>query len=236
MKNKILSFFSTVVLGCVPFFSAHADVEYDTADPIYLEASGDFLSRSSIDIGDSVMRLQQIFSYGINGRMAFSADIKYQQDFNGTEDGFSNIGLGMVYRLSNEDNIMSDTMFGVSFGGNKNVRSPEFADTVYYAGMRIGRKWDIITLAGTIKTSWIFDEINGMAYIDLIPEMYVRLSSNWMSGLGFDIRKSTNPNFDQEWLNFKLVRRYGRTQYVGNVDYEFEHGEYVFGAKINVLF
>jgi hypothetical protein len=116
------------------------------------------------------------------------------------------------------------------------VRTPDFADTIYHAGIRIGRQWSGFTLAGTVKTSWIFNETRGMAYIDIIPEAYARLAENWMVGLDFDIRKSTNPGFDQEWIGFKLVRQYGRTQYVGRVDYEFESDDWRFGAKLNILF
>lgn len=225
-----------MTLCFMPFLTAHADVEYDTADPMFIEKTGDFLSKSGLYFNDSIMRLSQTFSYGVTDKLSLSADMKYQQDLNGTEDGFSNIGLGTVYRLSNEDNVISDALFGVNFGGNKKIRSPEFADTIYYAGMRIGRRWSAVTLAGTLKTSWIFDEVSGMAYIDLIPEMYLRVSQNWMTGIGFDIKKSTNPSFDQEWANFKLVRKYGRTQYVGHLDYEFSSSEYQFGVKVNVLF
>ena len=34
----------------------------------------------------------------------------------------------------------------------------------------------------------------------------------------------------------KLVRQYGRTQYVGHVDYEFESDDAQVGFKINILF
>lgn len=238
MKNRILNFCSIIVLSCVPFTAAVAGADSDTENPIFLESSGDFLSRSGLSISDNIARLSQMFSYGINGKFSLAADIKYQQDFNGTDDGFSNIGLGTVYRLSgsSESEAVSDALFGVNFGGSSKVRNPEFANTVYYAGMRVGRQWSAFTIAGTVKTSWIFDEVYGMAYIDLIPEMYVRFNQNWMTGLGFDIRKSTDPDFDQQWLNFKLVRKYGRTQYVGHVDYEFASSEYKFGANINILF
>ncbi len=75
-----------------------------------------------------------------------------------------------------------------------------------------------------------------MAYIDIIPEIYIRFSENWMAGVGFDWRKSTNPNYDDQILNFNLVRRFGRTQYIGHVNYEFENRDLQFGLKLNILF
>lgn len=240
MKNKILSILSVMAIVFLPCASVHANsqgIAYDTSDPMFLTRSGDFLSNSSLSFSGDYMRLMQRFSYGLNDKLSLAADIRYQEDFNGNEDGFSNIGLDGTYRLSDSSSkIITDALFGIKFGGSKKVREPEFADTVYHAGIRVGRQWSRFTLAGTVKTSWIFDEDPGMAYIDLIPEAYVRLTGSWMTGLGFNLRKSTNPNFDQEWINFKLVRQYGRTQYVGHVDYEFEEDDWQFGIKVNILF
>lgn len=237
MKRKILSVFSLMMVGVLPCAGANANVAYDTSDPTYITKSGDILSNSSLSLSDDIFRIAQKITYGVNDKLALSADIKYQQDFNGHEDGFSNIGLSGVYRLSdNSSKITTDALFGISFGGSKKVREPEFADTIYHAGVRIGRQWSKFTLAGTIKTSWIFDEDSGMAYIDFIPEAYFRLTDSWMTGAGLDFRKSTNPNFDQEWINFKLVKQYGRTQYVGHIDYEFESDDWLIGAKVNILF
>ena len=46
----------------------------------------------------------------------------------------------------------------------------------------------------------------------------------------------TGDDYDQEWLDMKLVRQYGRTQYVGHVDYEFESDDAQVGARVNILF
>lgn len=234
MKLKFLSIFGVLLISAVPMMGAHA-AQFDVADPLYLEKSGDFVSRSNISYTDDILRLSQKFSYGINDKLSIGADLKYQQDFNGREDGFSNIGLHGMYRLS-EGPTIADALIGISFGGSKRVREPDFADTVYSAGVRFGRVWNRFTLAGTVKTSWVFDENRGMAYINLIPEAYVRITDKWMTGIGFDFQKSTNPNFDREWINFKLVRQYGRTQYVAHVDYEFENENWMGGLKINIVF
>jgi hypothetical protein len=237
MKNKILLVVSLMAAGFSPYTAVLADVAHDTSDPMFLVKRGDFLSVSDMSVRHSVLRAAQKFSYGFSDRFSLAADIKYQQNFRGPEDGFSNLGLDGAYRLSSGDsNVMTDALFGINFGGSKRVRTPDFADTVYHAGVRIGRQWSGFTLAGTVKTSWIFNETRGMAYIDIIPEVYARLTDSWMVGLDFDIRKSTNPGFDQEWAGFKLIRQYGRTQYVGRVDYEFESDDWRFGAKLNILF
>lgn len=237
MLRKILSAF--LIVGILPV-AARADIKHDMADPMFLEAQGDFVSRSSISYGHDILRIAQKFSYGFSNRFSLGADIKYQEDFNGREDGFSNINLGGTFRLSGatdgNSRIISDALFGINFGGTKRVREPEFADTVYYAGIRVGRQWNRFTLAGTVKTSWIFDDERGMAYIDIIPEAYFRITDKWMAGAGFEFRKSTRPAYDTEWVNFKLVRQYGRTQYVGHLDYEFEEDNWQFGVKVNILF
>ncbi|MDR2412619.1 MAG: hypothetical protein LBD50_00205 [Rickettsiales bacterium] len=243
MVNKLSDFLQKCLagaLGSALCVYAHAAASvHDTADPMYLESMGDFLSESGMSFGNDMLRVSQKVSYGFSDRFSLSADIKYQQNFNGVEDGFSNIGLGGIYRLSGGDEsskVVSDILAGINFGGNGRVRSPDFADTIYYAGMRIGRVWSRFTLAGTVKTSWIFDEIRGMAYIDFIPEIYARITEDWKAGLGFNLRKSTNPDFDREWADFRLVRQYGRTQYIGYVDYEFEFDECRVGARLNILF
>jgi hypothetical protein len=252
LANKLLSkdyvrsirFLFLIPFSLFLFASAHAAadavrVDSDTSDPMFLTRAGDLLSNSSMSFGRDVLLARQKFTYGLNGRLALSADIKYQQNFNGPEDGFSNIGLGGVYRLSDgagDSSIITDALLGVSFGGSKRVREPEFADTIYQAGVRAGRRWSWLTLSGTVKTSWIFDENRGMAYIDIVPEIYFRMTDSWKAGLGFDLRKSTNPRFDQETASFELVRQYGRTQYAGHLDYEFEGDSWRFGANINILF
>ena len=93
-----------------------------------------------------------------------------------------------------------------------------------------------MSVAATIKSTWIFNETRGMSYIYFIPESYFRLDPNWRAGAGFTFRKSTNLEYDQEWLDLKMVCEFGRTQYIGHFTYEFEKEEAQIGAKINILF
>jgi len=137
-----------------------------------------------------------------------------------------------MYRMS-KGIVTSDVFAGVKFAGNA---VPEFSETIYSAGFRMGRGWDKITLAGLVKTSWIFDEINGMAWINLVPEAYFRVTNNWRIGTWADFQKVTDPNFDQTWLGLKVVHQYGRTQYVAFGQYEFNESEFRFGGRINVVF
>lgn len=212
----------------------------DTDDPLYMLAQGDFLSKTSLTFWDSTLRLGQTFSYGLGNRFSLSGNVHYQIDFADDEDGFSNVDLGGIYRLAtpseSDSHITSDLLVGIKFGGSSHVRTPEYADTIYYAGVRAGREWAGVTLAATLKTSWIFDNDRGMAYIDFIPESYFRIAPDWRLGAGFTLRKATKPHYDQEWLNLKVVRQYGRTQYVGNVNYEFESDEFAVGTHVNILF
>lgn len=228
MKNKIL------IIGMFSLFVSAANASgYNVEDPLYLAPSKAFISKSSGYAGNDVLLLSQRFSYGVNGILEFGADIKYQQDFNGKEDGFSNIGLDLNYRLSDSE-IISDALFGLDFIKDSDV--PEFSHTVYSTGLRLGRQWSHLTLAGTIKSSWIFNETNGYAYIDLMPEAYIKLNQMWGAGLGFDFRKATNSGLDRKWLDFKLTQTFGRTQYTEFVKYEFRTEEYTFGGRVNIVF
>lgn len=234
--KKIMAVVCAAMLA-VPAANA---ADYDTSDPLYMNGRSEILSTSNIAYYDSVLRIGQALSYGFTERFNAGIGLHYQNDFDGDEDGFSSFDLGGKYRLmtaaDNNANIISDVLFGFKFGGSSHVRTPWFADSTYYAGLRFGREYATMTLAGTVKSSWIFDDDRGMSYIDFIPEVYFRLRGAWRFGLGADIRKSTNPDFDQEWLNAKLVRQYGRTQYIGHIDYEFEGSEVQVGAKLNILF
>jgi hypothetical protein len=204
------------------------------------------LSESSVVYFDHTLRLGQSISYGMNNRLSIGANVHYQHHFNGNQDGFSAIDLGAKYRLTRagdtNSNIITDVLFGFKFGGSSHVRTPYYADSTYYAGLRFGRQWAGMTLAMTVKSSWIFDEIRGMSFLDFMPEAYFRLSPEFRLGGGLTIRKATNndaqtgQDYDQEWLHTKLIRQYGRTQYIGHIDYEFESDEIQFGGKINILF
>ena len=236
-KKIVATMFCMMAMFAAPCARA---AEYDTSDPLYMNGRGDILSESNISYYDSILRLGQALSYGFTDRFNAGISLHYQNDFDGHEDGFSSFDLGGKYRLmtaaDNDVRMISDVLFGFKFGGSSHVRTPWFADSTYYAGLRFGREYDTMTLAGTVKSSWIFDDDRGMSYIDFIPEVYFRLRGAWRLGIGGDIRKSTNPDFDQEWLNAKLVRQYGRTQYIGHIDYEFEGSELQVGAKLNILF
>lgn len=228
-----------VVAGGVGTANANV-IEYDSSDPLYILKIEDLESQTSLTYWDNVLRLGQTISYGLNNRLSVSANVHFQQDFDGTEDGFSSIDLGGVYRVGmadgNSAHMISDILFGFKFGGSSHVRTPYFADSTYYAGYRFGRQWTGLTLAATIKSSWIFDDARGMSYIDFAPEAYFRITQNWRLGADFMLRKATNPRYNQEWLGGKVVRQYGRTQYIGHLDYEFESDELQVGAQVNILF
>ena len=215
-------------------------VDYDTSDPMYMLDTKGILSESAITYSDSVLRVGQALSYGAHERLTLGVNIHYQNDFDGHQDGFSSFDVGGRYRLAqgadNNYNVITDVLFGGKFGGSSHVRTPWFADSTYYAGLKFGRQWMGMTLAGTVKSSWIFDNDYGMSYIDFIPEAYFRIAPDWRAGVAFDWRKATNNDYDREWLRGQLIRQYGRTQYIGNLGYEFEKDEFEVGFKLNILF
>lgn len=244
--RKFLSVFLMLGMFVAPSYSRAKVLATDTSDPLFLQGVEDILSQSSITYWDHILRLGQSLSYGMNNRLAIGANVHYQHDFNGPEDGFAAVDLGGVYRMGtaydNNSHIISDVLFGFKFGGSHSVRTPDYADSTYYVGLRLGRQWAGMTLAATIKSTWVFDDERGMALLDFTPESYFRIAPDWRIGAGLTIRKATHKDmqtgkdYDQEWLHMKLVRQYGRTQYVGHIDYEFESDDAQVGARVNILF
>ena len=232
-----------LVFSCLVVVSAaRADdlLARDTSDPLYLQSIEEILSNTTLSFSDSVLRVGQSVSYGFNNRLSMGINVHYQNDFDGHEDGFSAIDVGGIYRLArasdNDQCIITDVLAGLKFGGSSHVRTPYFADSTYYAGLRFGHQWTGFTLAATVKSNWIFDDTRGMSYIDFIPSAYFRINPDWRLGAEFTWRKSTNPDYDQEWLDGKVVRQYGRTQYVGQIGYEFEGDDIQIGTRVNILF
>ena len=214
----------------------------DSSDPLFLTGDNQFLSDTYINLFDEKLRLGQYLDYGINDNLVLHANILYQLDTSGHhEHGFSATEFGGVYRMNHGNgttHIISDALFGLKLWGSSHVRTPEYADSSYYAGLRFGRQYTGVTLAGTVKSTWVFDSDRGLSYINFIPEAYFRFKYDWHGGIGLDFRKSTNKHLlnNQEWLNLKLLRQYGNTQYVGNFGYEFESNEILVGANIKILF
>jgi hypothetical protein len=244
--RKFLSVFLMLGMFVAPSYSRAKVLATDTSDPLFLQGVEDILSQSSITYWDHILRLGQSLSYGMNNRLAIGANVHYQHDFNGPEDGFAAIDLGGVYRVGmangKKSRKISDVLFGLKFGGSHSVRTPDYADSTYYVGLRMGRQWAGMTLAATIKSTWVFDDLRGVAFLDFSPEAYFRIAPDWRIGAGLTIRKATHKDiltgkdYDQEWLRMKLVRQYGRTQYVGHIDYEFESDDVQVGARVNILF
>ena len=214
----------------------------DTSDPLFLTPDNKFLSDTYISLYDRKIRIGQYLDYGINNNLVLHANILYQLDTSGRdENGFSSTEIGGVYRMNHgkgSSRIISDALFGLKLWGSSHVRTPEYADSSYYAGLRFGRQYTGVTLAGTVKSTWIFDNERGLSYIDFIPEAYFRFKYDWRGGIGLDFRKSTNTHLldNQEWLNLKLLKQFGNTQWVCRFDYEFESSEIQIGGNIKILF
>jgi len=208
-------------------------ISWDTQDPLWLGGQWDILSKTYANYGNDVLRIGEALSVGLNERLTIFGNIQYQADFNGPADGFSGPEIGGIYRFS-ERGVLSDLYAGIKLGGQ--VRVPSFATDIYYVGARVGKQWSWVTLAADLQTSWIFDETRGMATIDLTPTAYFRLPWDWSAGVSLDLRKSTNPIFDEQILGGQLAKRYGRTMYVGLVSYAIENPEWRFGLQLNILF
>ena len=217
-------------------------ISNDTSDPLFLVPDNDFLSDTYLTFVDDKLRIGQYVGYGINNNFVIHANMHYQVDFTKHhENGFSATEFGGTYRMSNglgNTRIISDALFGLKAWGASHVRTPEYADSSYYAGIRFGRQYTGLTLSGTVKSTWVFDDARGLSYIDFIPEAYFRFKYDWRGGIGFDFRRSTNVHLlsNQEWLDLKFLRQFGNTQYVGRFDYEFESHEIQVGLNVKILF
>lgn len=229
------------ILGIMMGVGAHAgELSVDTSDPLFLQSRSGFLSVTALDYFDNGLRLGQYFSYGLTDRFAIGGNLHYQQDFDGPQDGFSSFDIGGMYRMGDasesSQRIIYDVLFGLKFGGSHRVRMPDYADSTYYVGLRFGRQYDGVTFAANVKSSWIFDDVRGMAFIDFNPEVYFRVNDNWRVGGNFNLRKATDKHYDEESIGMKIVREYGRTQYVGHFEYAFESEDVVAGLSVNILF
>ncbi len=237
MRKFLIGFFGVVF--CAGAYAGNLNV--DTSDPLFLPSRSGLLSRTALDYFDNGLRFGQYLSYGVTNRFTVGGNVHYQQDFDSVADGFSSFDVGGLYRIGdaseNSNHIIYDVLFGLKFGGSHRVRTPDYADSTYYVGLRFGRQYSGVTLAATVKSSWIFDNVpNGMAFIDFNPSVYFRVTNNWRIGGEFALRKATNKNFDEESFGIKIVREYGRTQYVGHFDYAFETKDIMAGMSVNILF
>ncbi len=242
MKKLICGFLGILAI-CGSAYSMDDELlPVDTSDPLYMLSNEHVLSTTSVDYGNDILRLGQAFSYGANDRFNMGANVHYQFDFvrDRKETGFSSIELSGVYRSgaaeSNSAGVSSDVLFGAKFAGNRNVREPDFAKSTYFAGLRFGRQWAGVSLSGTVKSTWIFDNANGMAFLDFIPEAYFRMVDGWRLGFGLTARVATDPGFDREWLKVKVIHQFGRTQYGAVYSYEYEREDSAVGAYVNILF
>ncbi len=233
-------FFAALFATCVLTTGALANVDTDTSDPLYMVGTGRVLSNTTVTYWDDILRGGQNLSYGVNESFVVSANVHFQEDFSGSNDGFSSFDFGGFYRMAtantNQYGVISDVLFGLKVGGSSHVRTPDYADSTYYAGLRIGRQMAALTLSATIKSSWIFDATRGMSFIDFTPEAYFKVHPNWRFGLNSTLRKATNPDYNQQWIGAKIVSQFGNTQYIGRIDYEFESNDTQVGLGINILF
>ena len=275
MKKILLGCIGAMSILGSGYAYGNEGVPLDTNDPTYMLHEGSFLSSSNIEAGDGgyaysfnhayqMLLLGQKFAFGINDRFSINANLRYQigMTHHGHEDehslyirgrGFS-AELGGMYRLgtqhSNSINMTSDVLFGMRFAKDHSVweYGPEFAKNAYYYGLRLGRQWTSFSLAGTIKSTYIFDPIHttyssrgntfkhGLAYVDLTPEAYFRMVHDWRFGLGYTHRVATESWFDRDWVQLKLIKQYGRTQYAGSYSYEFKRHDSTVGFHLNLLF
>lgn len=275
MKKVLLGLVGAMSIVGSGYAATNEMFVLDTSDPLYMLSEGAFLSSSNIEAGNGgymynfdhsyhVALLGQKFAFGVNDRFTIGANFRYQigMTHHGHEDehslyirgrGFS-AELEGIYRLglphSNSINMTSDVLFGVRFAKDHSVweYGPEFAKNAYFYGLRLGRQWTSWSLSGTIKSTYIFDDIHtvwnrsgdkfqpGLAYVDLMPELYFRLVHDWRAGIGYTHRAATEKWFDRDWLQFKLVKQYGRTQYAGTYSYEFKRSDSTVGFHLNLLF
>lgn len=233
--------FLCVLVGAVmPVVAVAGDLTVDTSDPLFMDGRGHVLSQTKLNYFETGLRLGQSLSIGFSDRFMMGANVHYQQDFSGSEHGFSSVDIGGIYRIAtadeNDNEMIYDVLAGLKLGGSTRVRTPDYADSTYYIGMRFGQQYNAVTLAGTIKSSWIFNKNHGIAFIDLVPAIYLRVHEDWRLGLNFALRKATDRQYDEETVGAEIIREYGRTQYVAHFEYAFEDEDITAGMRVNILF
>ena len=234
MKKLSYLFLVSCLMFHVSSSTADDYLRLDTADPMFFNAKNDFLSRSSAALWDSNLRLRQQVSFGLTDSFTLGANIRYHENFNGPNDGFSNAGILAEYRVG-RDTVYTDLLFAVNLGGGSR-KVPEFKHTEYIAGVRIGKQWTWATLAGTVRSNWLFDDLIGRANLEFMPEFYFRFTSEWSAGVFVHVIKSTKPMLDRELVGLTVARRYGRTVYQLRSGYEFEQRDFILGGNLNILF
>ena len=229
-----------LICAAAPIVAVAGDLAMDTLDPLFMNGRGHVLSQTKLDYFETGLRLGQSLSIGFTDRFVMGANVHYQQDFSGPEDGFSSVDVGGTYRITtayeNDNEIMYDVLVGLKLGGSTRVRTPDYADSTYYVGMRFGQQYDAVTLAGMVKSSWIFNENHGIAFIDLVPSVYLRINNDWRFGVNFALRKATDKEYDEETIGTEIIREYGRTQYAAHFEYAFEDDDITAGLRVNILF
>ena len=85
--RKFLSVFLLSTCMLMPSLSRANDLSQDTSDPLFLLGDDGILSQSAITYWDHILRAGQSVSYGMNNRLTIGADVHYQHDFNGTDQG-----------------------------------------------------------------------------------------------------------------------------------------------------
>ena len=127
--HKLLGGLCGVLLVCTGAYGY--DLSRDTSDPLFLQAKKDLLSKTDLSYFENGLRLGQLLSYGFADVFAMSASLHYQENFDNNQDGLSSIDVGAVYRLVSKsasvNHIVYDLLFGLKFGGNHRVRTPDYA-------------------------------------------------------------------------------------------------------------
>ncbi|MDR1697006.1 MAG: hypothetical protein LBR41_02165, partial [Rickettsiales bacterium] len=207
LKNKLsISILATCYLLIATYSAQSAELNLDTTDPLWFNEQWGVLSQTTVYAGDPFIGIGERVTVGLSDRFLVGADINYRWNTDpGQPDGFDGFGLDAAYRTGLFPAAMTDVLFGIKFAGTADV--PEFSNNRYMLGFRVGKQYERMTFAGTAKTTWVFDNAHGMAYIDFIPEAYFRISETWTAGAHADLRKSTIPDFDRQWLGANVAKR-----------------------------
>ena len=225
---------TVVIMTAAVSVASANNLATDVQDPLFLNRKGDFVTRTLMDVGN-YFQARQSFGYGFTDRFALSTDVRYRLgDDNRDRNGWNAFGVTGTFRAGQGATGVSDILVGVGYGPHGVI--PDYADETYRVGFRTGKQWNAITIAATAMTNWVFHPTHGQAYIDLTPEVYVRMTNGWSMGIGATLRKSTTQLYDQTWLNYMVGKAIGNTGWFFNIGYELEERDIRVGGTINMLF
>lgn len=229
-----------------PSESANRPFANDPMDPLWFGARGTVLTSVTGMIHRNSLEITPGVQFSVNDVTALylnAGGLYSFKDPKSNDSGIylgsihvSGLDLGAIYRLS-DGNRISDVIAGIRTGRSAS-EIDWYQETIWKVGFRFGTVRNRITLAMEVNTNWVFDDNQGHAWINFIPQAYARLAENFGMGLSVDFRKDTNQlhGYDDVRVGGLFTHRVGATSYAGGLGYRTNSNAFDLSVKVAVLF